>query len=70
MNGIVDVPHAKQAALRRAVGVLKVSSVQMQSPSSLSQVSIRPKPVRKYVYVRVGCVLGSVEEEGLVSSAM
>jgi hypothetical protein len=36
----VDLPHAKQAALRRAVGILRISSVQMQSPSSLSQVSI------------------------------
>jgi hypothetical protein len=29
------VPHAVQAALRRAVGILMGSSVQMQSPSSL-----------------------------------
>jgi hypothetical protein len=36
----VDLPHAKQAALRRAIGILRISSVQMQSPRSLSQVSI------------------------------
>lgn len=40
-----NVPHAKQVALRRAVGVLMESSVQMQSPSSLPQVSMWPKPV-------------------------
>jgi hypothetical protein len=39
----LDSPHAKQAALRRAVGILRISSVQMQSPSSLSQVSITAK---------------------------
>lgn len=35
-----DVPHAKQAALRRAINLLMVSSVQMQSPRSLRQVSM------------------------------
>jgi hypothetical protein len=43
-----NVPHAKQAALRRANGILTVLSVQMQSPSSLSQVSI-------YDRSRCGC---------------
>ena len=38
-DGAINVPHAGQAALRRAVGILMESSVQLQSPSSLSQVS-------------------------------
>jgi hypothetical protein len=36
---VANIPHAKQAALRRAGGILMVSSVQMQSPRSLLQVS-------------------------------
>lgn len=35
-----DLPHAKQAALRRAVVILIDSSVQMPSPNCLPQVSI------------------------------
>jgi hypothetical protein len=44
-----NLPHAKQAALRRAVGILVKSSVQMQSPSSLLQVSMWPRPVLVYM---------------------
>lgn len=36
-----------QAALRRAVGILMVSSVQMQSPCSLSQVSVYDRSRRE-----------------------
>lgn len=37
---IARTSRSLQAALRRAVGILMVSSVQMQSPRSLSQVSV------------------------------
>jgi hypothetical protein len=53
----VDLPHAKQAALRRAIGILRISSVQMQSPRSLSQVSITAEAgANVLVVVKVGVV--------------
>lgn len=55
--------HARQAALRRAVVVLMVSSVQMQSPSSLSQVSLWPKPVSIVRVVRFLFKFASRKEE-------
>jgi hypothetical protein len=60
-----DLPHAKQAALRRAIGILRISSVQMQSPRSLSQVSITAEAgANVLVVVKVGVVSVFQRREG------
>jgi hypothetical protein len=71
----LDIPHAKQAALRRAVDLLMVSSVQMQSPRSLRQVSKSAEACVKCVF-RWRCskyatsrrAIGDIDRDGRVDA--